>query len=100
MKHIMETCPICQRKILEYDITSHHYIPKSEGGSLETTIRICKTCHRTLHFFIPLNEIRLYDTIEKIRENESIQAYIHWIETKKGWSHYSPKKIMRELMTA
>jgi hypothetical protein len=100
MKHIMEICPMCQRKILEHDMTHHHYIPKNEGGCLDDTMRICKTCHRTIHFCIPLHKIKLYKTVEEVLQHPKIQIYIQWIRLKNNHSHYSPKKIYKLLKTA
>lgn len=95
MTHILEKCPICQRMIHPNDMTIHHYIPKSEGGSVETTMRICKTCHRTLHFCIPIENISFYDTVEKLESHCKFNKFIEWIRTKGHSSHYSPKKCMK-----
>ena len=91
-----ETCPVCQRMIHHNDMTIHHYLPKCEGGCIDDTIRMCKTCHRTLHFCIPLEEVKDYDTVEKLESHSLFAKFIDWIRKKTHSSHYTPKKAYRK----
>ena len=62
-------------------MTIHHFIPKSKGGTLNDTIRMCKTCHSFLHYCIPINEVYKYDSYEKLETHLEFKKYLDWIKT-------------------
>lgn len=90
----MKKCPCCSRCVREIDITFHHWMPQSEGGSLNETIILCKTCHRMLHQYIPLNQVRLYRSIEDLEKNPQYAEYLEWIREKDHPKQYSVKKVI------
>ena len=92
-----ETCPLCNRSVREEDMTIHHIIPKSKGGTLKDTMRICKTCHSFLHYSIPLDEVIKYDSIESLENNEEYGAYLEWVRTLTHSSMFTIKKIKRNI---
>lgn len=91
-----EKCPICERMILLTKIELHHTLPKSKGGTLSKTIRMCGCCHDMLHYYVTISNMSQYNTVEKIQKIESMQKYLGWIRTKKGFS-YTIKKILKSL---
>lgn len=91
---IMKECPVCKRKVREDDITHHHYIPQCAGGTIQDTISLCQTCHRMLHYLIPLSQVTIYNTIEKLLECELMFEYIEWIRTKNHPHQYPVKKVL------
>lgn len=91
----METCPVCQRKIKRSDMTNHHWLPKCEGGTEEHTMRICKTCHDTLHYVIPIEQVKYFTTVRQLENHWIFGHYIKWIRNKKHSSMYKVKKILK-----
>jgi hypothetical protein len=57
---------------------------------------MCGCCHDMLHYYVKINEMHLYNTVDKIKKIESMQNYLAWIQTKKG-SSYTIKKILKAL---
>lgn len=92
-----EKCPLCLRLVREDDMTIHHYIPKSKGGTLNETICMCKTCHSFLHHCIPLNEVHKYESYEKLEEHEKFKNYLEWIRTIHHPSMINVRKIKRKI---
>jgi 5-methylcytosine-specific restriction protein A len=92
-----EKCPVCGRMVREDDMTIHHYIPKSKGGTLDNTLRLCKTCHAFLHYCIPIDEVHKYDTYEKLGDHEKYKKYLGWIRTITHPSMLTVKKIKKRL---
>ena len=90
-------CLLCKRMVRECDMTIHHYIPKSKGGTIEDTIILCKTCHSFLHNSIPLNEVHKFDTYEKLENHEKFKNYLEWIRNIKHPSIINVKKIKKKL---
>jgi 5-methylcytosine-specific restriction protein A len=92
-----EKCPLCNRIVRDDDMTLHHYIPKSEGGTLNDTMRLCLTCHSFLHNCIPLEEVHMYDTYDKLEENECYKKYLGWVRTITHPNMIAIKKIKRTI---
>jgi len=61
---------------------------------------MCKTCHRALHFCIPIEYVFFYDTIQKLEKHNKFKLFIEWIRTKTHSSHYSPKKTKKYWLDA
>lgn len=90
----VEFCPVCLRNIKSQHMTYHHFLPKSEGGELEHTMRICKTCHDVLHYYIPLEEVSKYETPELLESHEEYKEYMKWIRNKDHSAMYTVKKVI------
>lgn len=89
-----EQCPVCLRNVKVKDITFHHYLPKCEGGKLKDTIRICRTCHETLHYCIPIEATKKYKTVVLLETHPVYKLYIDWIRTKNSQSMYKVRNII------
>ncbi len=89
----MEICEICGR---EMELTFHHYIPVTlhsnkkfkklyEKEYLKTHgIRLCKTCHKTIHVFWTEKELgNYYNTLKRLLENKKFREYVVWIKKQK-----------------
>jgi hypothetical protein len=74
-------------------MTIHHILPKSEGGTIDDTMRMCKTCHSFLHYCIPLDEIHEYDDINKLELHPKYRLYIEWIRKVTHTSMIKVKKL-------
>jgi 5-methylcytosine-specific restriction endonuclease McrA len=69
-------CSLCQRDVSK--VTRHHLIPKSEGG--RETVDLCVACHKTLHAFFTNRTLSAeLATIESLRQEPELQAYLGWV---------------------
>ena len=95
----MKTCPVCQRKVREHDMTKHHYNPQCFGGNHNEVIEMCRTCHEVLHFVIPIEEVELYSTIDLLETHWAYAKFLEWIRAKNGYGMYKIKKITKEWLS-
>ncbi|MCR8849664.1 HNH endonuclease [Rossellomorea sp. SC111] len=77
-KRAIGTCELCARSNVE--TTIHHLTPKEVGGTFLATARLCIPCHKQVHSLYTNDELgaRL-NTIEDLRRDENIRAFIKWI---------------------
>ncbi len=69
-------CALCQREVKQ--VTRHHLVPKSEGG--RETVDLCAACHKTLHAFFTNRTLSIeLSTIESLRRQPELQAYLRWV---------------------
>jgi hypothetical protein len=69
-------CALCEREVST--VTRHHLIPKSEGG--RETVDLCAACHKTLHAFFTNRTLSVeLSTIESLRRQPELQAYLRWV---------------------
>ena len=72
------TCELCRRNVDRF--TVHHLIPKSRGGRLGSTARLCPTCHRQMHsMFSETTLARVLHSIELLQANAQVRGYLKWI---------------------
>lgn len=77
----MQKCPICGRDLGSERIQKHHLIPKTFKG--KETIDLHQICHRKIHATFSERELlNYYFTVERILENEHIQAFVKWVKNK------------------
>lgn len=68
-------CALCGRVVAV--LTKHHLRPKEHGG-VETAL-LCAGCHRQVHaLFTNRTLADEYDSLEKLRADPAIQAYVRW----------------------
>lgn len=78
----IEMCPLCGR-LLAPPYNRHHLLPLSKGGRGTTTVLLHKICHDKIHsVFTEMELKRHYNTIESLRANEEIAAFIKWVRKK------------------
>ncbi|MGG3914696.1 HNH endonuclease [Rossellomorea vietnamensis] len=77
-KRAIGACELCARRNVE--ITIHHLTPKEVGGTFLPTAELCIPCHKQIHSLYTNEELgaRL-NTIEELRKDEKIHAFIKWI---------------------
>lgn len=97
MTKAYEFCPICNKNIESVFIENHHVIPTSKGGTVNDILRICGTCHDTIHYFIPIEEIENYKTYHELASHPDMQIYIKWIERKNNTGHWNIKKVLKNI---
>ena len=78
----LEDCPLCDRIMIEgSSIDKHHLIPKSRGGKATEWLHL--VCHRKIHSVFTESELAgYYHTWSRLRDHETIQKFIKWIQKK------------------
>ena len=92
-----ENCPVCLRHVKSTDITIHHYLPKSKGGTLQDTMRLCKCCHDTLHYLIDIDDVENYQCVNDLFKHEDYREYILFIRDVNHSSMYTVKQIKSKM---
>lgn len=90
-------CPCCERHIKDIDMNLHHNPPKALGGTSQDTIELCKGCHGIIHYYIPINRIQEYPTINSLLLNNKMFKYMMWIRSIKHNKVWKIKTIIRKL---
>ena len=72
-------CPLCGRHILVENMSKHHFLPKSRGGT--TTDRICMACHDQIHLLFTNKQIEkdALTAVKTLRAEPSMQTYLAWV---------------------
>lgn len=85
----MPICELCEREV--ESTTKHHLIPRTvhrnkwfkknySRQEMNTTVPLCRPCHRQIHKFIPEKEMgRYFNTLEKLRANEKVLTFVNWL---------------------
>ena len=80
--NLSPSCPLCKRELAP-PFNRHHLIPISKGGKNTPTLLLHKVCHDKIHaVFTEMELKRYYHTIERLQENETIAAFIRWVQKK------------------
>lgn len=73
-------CSLCGRGCLRSQLTQHHCVPKSWGGTIDHVGLLCSQCHGMVHAtFTNQTLARLYPTVEQLRQTPELSAYIKWV---------------------
>ena len=84
-------CELCRRDVGRH--TVHHLVPKARGGRFGPTSRLCPTCHRQLHaLFSETTLARELHSIELLRANPRVNAYLKWVRKQKGGANYRVRR--------
>lgn len=74
-------CSLCDRSIPQSQKDLHHLIPKSHGG--RQTIALHRICHQQIHALFTETELaRQYNTIDKLKIQNELMAFIKWVRFK------------------
>ncbi|WP_347158551.1 HNH endonuclease [Pontibacter chitinilyticus] len=74
-------CELCGREVLS--LSTHHLVPREEGGRYGATAELCQPCHSTIHLHLSNRELAVfYNTLEALRQAEPLQKYLHWVRNK------------------
>jgi len=73
-------CGLCGRSFSRADLTRHHCLPKSRGGTAEDIELLCCMCHSMVHATYTNATLEaLYATLAQLRTAPELQAYICWV---------------------
>ncbi len=76
-------CNLCKRESLRF--TSHHLVPRSQGGRFGPQVKLCPTCHRQLHaMFSESTLAKELNSVDSLRANPEFSDYLRWARRQKG----------------
>ncbi len=78
-KQSLRYCPLCARPLGSV-IEKHHIIPKAKGGT--ETVELHPICHRKIHKVFRNTELARRGTIEALKTDPDIAAFIKWLSGK------------------
>jgi hypothetical protein len=81
----LDACPLCGRDLVPDtgSINEHHLIPRLRGGARGPTVMLHIVCHNAIHARFTETELaRVYNTIEKLLEDDTIQKFVAWVSRK------------------
>lgn len=77
-----DQCALCWHEYERNELTKHHTVPKSRGGT--ETVLLCKPCHRQVHATFSEKELeRSYGTVELLAAAEELQPFLAFIRKRK-----------------
>ena len=75
-------CALCHHAYDARDLTKHHVVPKSRGGT--DTVPLCKPCHKQVHALFTERELEeRYGTVELLESAEALQPFLRFIRKRK-----------------
>lgn len=80
----LEKCQLCGRDLVPgFSINEHHLIPRLKGGKHGPTVMLHKVCHNAIHSrFTEAELARVYNTVDKLLEDEAMQTFVAWVSRK------------------
>jgi hypothetical protein len=78
----VETCPcaLCGRPFPTRQLTKHHCLPRSRGGTPEDVELICRQCHGMVHATYTNRTLEaLYPTIGQLRRAPELADFLRWV---------------------
>lgn len=73
-------CGLCGRGCQRAQLTQHHAVPRSRGGTSEHIELICSQCHGMVHAtFTNRTLADFYPTVAKLRQSPELAGYIKWV---------------------
>ncbi|MEM9887832.1 MAG: HNH endonuclease [Bacteroidota bacterium] len=92
----IKKCPLCDRELGEINISKHHLVPKSKGGTFGETVLLHNICHQKIHSVFTEKELKEdYNSVAKLRAHEQINKFVKWVR-KKEIGFYEKNKRMKK----
>src|SRR4051794_9935462 len=81
MKSLASTpCGLCGRGFPRRQLTRHHCLPRSRGGTSEDVELLCSQCHSMVHCTYTNGTLAgQYATLDELRQAPHLQKYIRWV---------------------
>jgi hypothetical protein len=72
-------CGLCERPFDRRQLTRHHCLPRSRGGSVEDIELLCSQCHSMVHATFTNQTLEaLYPTLALLRDAPELGPYLRW----------------------
>ncbi|HJZ59500.1 MAG TPA: HNH endonuclease [Gemmataceae bacterium] len=73
-------CSLCERPFSRSQLTKHHCLPKSRGGTADDVERLCSQCHGMVHATFTNHTLAaLYPTIDQLRAAPELSGFLKWV---------------------
>jgi hypothetical protein len=73
-------CSLCGRGFEPGQLTKHHCLPRSKGGTIEDVELLCGQCHGMVHATYTNGTLATrYPTIADLRRAPELEKYIRWV---------------------
>ena len=73
-------CSLCLRVFERHQLSKHHCLPKSKGGTNDDIELLCGMCHGYVHATYTNNTLaRQYATINELRMAPEVQPFLRWV---------------------
>ena len=75
-------CEVCLHEYERRELTRHHVVPKSRGGT--ETVLLCRPCHKQVHALFTEKELeREYGTVDALLSADEMQPWLQFIRKRK-----------------
>jgi hypothetical protein len=80
MNNTTLTCGLCERPFERKQLTKHHCLPRSRGGTKDDVALICSQCHGMVHATYTNTTLAgVYSTIEELRQAPELAPFLRWV---------------------
>lgn len=91
-------CCLCGRPFPRRQLTKHHCLPRSRGGTQEDVELLCPQCHGMVHATYTNRTLAsVYPTIDELRRAPELEKYLRWVRkqppSRRKRNHDRKKKI-------
>lgn len=78
---MIDQCELCELE--NFELTKHHLIPKTRGGSKGPFCRVCEPCHKMVNMLFTNKELEFkYYTVKLLRSSDSLGKYLRWVRKR------------------
>lgn len=80
MTHPPVPCSLCGRPFAPRDLTRHHCLPKSRGGTTDDVALLCPQCHGMVHSTYTNRTLETkFPTIAQLRAAPELEPFLRWV---------------------
>lgn len=79
-KDVPMPCSLGERPFDGRQLTKHHCLPRSRGGTQDHVEMLCRQCHGMVHATYTNRTLgAIYPTIEQLRESPELAPFLRWV---------------------
>lgn len=91
-------CGLCGRAFERPQLTKHHCLPRSKGGTREDVELLCSQCHSMVHCTYTNGTLAgRYATLDELRQAPELEKYIRWVRKQPPTSRSRNARRKRRL---
>lgn len=74
------SCSLCGRPFERKQLTEHHCLPRSKGGTKDDVELLCSQCHGMVHAtYTNATLAAVYPRIEDLRKAPELAPFLRWV---------------------